>query len=90
MTPKQIELARHALGLPNGRKTSYRNHFVTGKGSNDKKNWDAMLEAGMARVRRNVDLYDGDDYFRLTLAGAKAALAKGERLCPEDFHQAAP
>lgn len=87
MTPAQIDLARHALGLPNKRKTSYRNHFVTGEGSGNYADWNAMVEARMARVRRNVEMYGGDDYFRLTVEGAKAALAKGEKLSAEDFPQ---
>ena len=32
MTKEQRNLARHALGLPNKRKQTYRNHFVTGEG----------------------------------------------------------
>ena len=87
MTPEQIKLARHALGLPNKRKISYRNHFVTGDGSGDYADWNAMVDAGMAKVRRNVEMYGGADYFRLTIDGAKAALAKGEKLSAEDFRQ---
>lgn len=66
MTPEQIELARHALGLTNGRRQSCRNLFATGPGHSD-------------------ELTGGDDLFRLTVAGARAALQPGERLCPEDF-----
>ncbi len=31
LTPKQRELARHALGLPNKMRMSYRNRFVAGE-----------------------------------------------------------
>ena len=89
MTPEQIKLARHAIGLPNKRKTSYRNHFVTGEGSGDYADWNAMVDAGMAKVRRNVEICGGDDYFRLTIEGAKTALAKDEKLSAEDFPQVA-
>jgi hypothetical protein len=35
LTPRQIEMARHALGLDGRRKVSYRNRYVTGLGSAD-------------------------------------------------------
>jgi hypothetical protein len=82
MTPEQIELARHALGLPNERKQSYRNHFVCGPGHRDLDNWQAMVAAGAAK--RKV-LSGGEDVFWLTAAGAIAAIKKGEALDPEDF-----
>lgn len=85
MSPEQRELARHALGLPNKRWRSYRNHFVTGPGSKDYDNWAAMVEAGEARRRPGSPLSGGDDIFWLTRAGAEAALDPRERLDPEDF-----
>lgn len=87
MTPRQIELARHALGLDGKRKMSYRNHFVTGPGpgNDDHPQWLAMVEAGDAVKRRGSVLTGGDDLFRLTLQGARAALCGKERLNPEDF-----
>lgn len=85
MTPEQIELARHALGLPNSRRKSYRNHFVTGEGHSDYTNWMAMTEAGYAKRFKGNEMTGGDDLFCLTEAGAKLALKKGERLDPEDF-----
>lgn len=36
-------------------------------------------------VGRGSPMTGGDDLFRLTRRGATAALASGERLCPEDF-----
>lgn len=89
MTPEQIELARHALGLGNGRLVSYRNHFVTGPGHSDYDNWTAMVASHMATRRKGSALTGGDDIFYLTPAGAKAALKRGERLDPEDFPDAA-
>ena len=35
MSAAQIELARHALGLPNKMRMSYRNRFVAGHGHVD-------------------------------------------------------
>lgn len=89
MTPVQIELARHALGLPNRNKKSYRNHFVCGPGHSDYDNWQAMTAAGMAKTRKGNALSGGDDWFWLTLEGAHNALRKGERLDLEDFPSAA-
>jgi hypothetical protein len=88
MTPDQIELARHALGLPSKRRVSYRNHFVTGPGGSDYDNWMAMVTAGEARRRAGSQLTGGDDLFWLTTEGATAALKAGERLDPKDFPQA--
>lgn len=92
MTPRQIELARHALGLDGRRKVSYRNHFVTGPGpdSDDYPQWVAMTEAGYATHRTGGQFSGGDDLFMLTPAGARAALNGDERLDPEDFRDVTP
>ncbi len=87
MTPDQIELARHALGLGNGRKVSYRNHYVVGAGCPDYDNWQAMVAAGEARHRSGSPLSGGDDVFWLTEVGARAALKRREKIDPEDFPQ---
>lgn len=89
MNPEQIELARHALGLGNGRRVSYRNYFVTGPGHSDHDNWIAMTAAGSAIRRKGSPITGGDDIFHLTPDGAKAALKRGERLDAEDFPSAA-
>lgn len=85
MTPEQIELARHALGLPNKRRQSYRNHFVAGEGHSDYVAWCDMVEKGLARGKKGSQLTGGDPVFWLTRLGAERVLRKGERLCPEDF-----
>ncbi|ABN78396.1 hypothetical protein Rsph17029_3300 [Rhodobacter sphaeroides ATCC 17029] len=85
MNPRQIELARHALGLPNRRGQSYRNHFVTGPGAADYDEWEAMVADGLAKKHRASALSGGDPVFILTPKGATAALKRGERLDPEDF-----
>lgn len=86
MTPEQIELARHALGLPNRNKKSYRNHFVAGEGHSDFENWRDMVEKGFARGKKGSQLTGGDPVFWLTLAGASLALRRGEKLDPDDFN----
>lgn len=85
MTPHQIELARHALGLTGDRRMSYRNHYVVGPGNADHDAWMALVAAGDARQRGGSQLTGGDDLFWLTRQGATAALQPGEQLDPEDF-----
>lgn len=85
MTPAQIELARHALGLPNKRRHSYRNHFTAGIGHPDFANWIDMTVKGYARRWINSRLAGGDDMFWLTPEGARLALQPGETLDAEDF-----
>lgn len=89
MTPVQIDLARHALGLPNRSRKSYRNHFVAGPGHTDFNDWEAMVIAGHAVKRKGSALSGGDSIFLLTRAGAELALKRGERLDLEDFPKAA-
>jgi hypothetical protein len=79
------ELARHALGLPNKRNQSYRNHFVAGERHPDYVAWCDMVAAGLARGRKGSAFTGGDNIFWLTAVGAKSALKKGEALDPEDF-----
>jgi hypothetical protein len=85
MTPEQIELARHALGLPNKSRKSYRNHFVAGEGHTDYVAWCDMVEKGFARGRKGSQLTGGDPVFWLTIAGASRALRRGENLDMDDF-----
>ena len=89
MTPKQRELARHASGLPNKMRISYRNRFVAGPGHDDYADWIEMVSAGEAEMRDGGKLpYAGDSLFWLTRDGAKQALNKQERLDREDFEPA--
>jgi hypothetical protein len=86
MTPKQIELARHALGLPHISRKSYRNRFVAGPGHDDYEEWMAMVASGDAMRRDGKTVcFGGDDLFWLTKKGALEALKHGERLDTEDF-----
>ncbi len=90
MNATQVDLARHALGLPNKRRQSYRNHFVCGPGHSDHDNWAIMAANGFARRRAGNALSCGEDVFWLTSAGAIAAIKKGERLDQEDFPAPSP
>lgn len=86
MTPRQKELARHALGLDGTRKRSYRNRFFAGPGHDDFEDWCDMVLAGYARGSQpDPERGRTDHAFWLTRKGAHAALNKRESLCPEDF-----
>ncbi len=85
MTETQKELARHALGLPNRQRKTYRNHYVTSGPGGDHAEWMALVDAGQARRRLGHPLAGGDDVFWLTEQGAQSALNHGERLDREDF-----
>lgn len=86
MTPRQIELARHALGLPNAHRRSYRNRFFASLGHKDYADWLVMVIDGNATCSAAPDhgLWN-NDIFAVTLKGARAVLVGRERLCPEDF-----
>lgn len=85
MTPRQKELARHALGLDGRRKQSYRNRFWAGPGHEDFEEWQELVAAGLAFVRAPDAGHRPDHAFWLTRSGAEQALLAGETLCPEDF-----
>lgn len=85
MTPRQIELARHALGLRPGCLVSYRNRFLAGPGHPDYADWQAMVAAGQAKRLESEYLPPGDVLFLLTRAGAEAALLPGDVLNSEDW-----
>lgn len=92
MTPRQIELARHALGLPHKFNQSYRNRFVAGPDHPDFADWQAMVASGMAAHNGKPHAparSHGCYTFWLTLEGAHNALLKGETLDLEDFPSAA-
>jgi hypothetical protein len=85
VTPKQKEMARHALGLPNAQKRSYRNRYVV---SRDNADWKALLASGHAGIE-TTGYVAPTALFYLTPKGARAALDLGESLDPEDFPAAA-
>ena len=87
MTTKQIELARHALGLSQFRKKSYRNRFIAGDGHPDFPEWMKMVIDRNAK-RSQSRMFGGDSMFMLTLVGARTALNAGEQLDKEDFPDA--
>ncbi|MCW1934565.1 hypothetical protein [Pararhodobacter zhoushanensis] len=87
MTPDQRSCARHALGLPNGSRQSYRNHFCAPPCTTAHGQLSAPVAAGHARREQ---LRHDLDRFTLTASGARLALDPGETLCPEDFPKVLP
>lgn len=83
MNPKQLEMARHALGFPNKKNTSNRNHYCVGSGCDGHEEWMDLVSGGMA-VRRTGPLWGGDDMFHLTLRGALMARGPKEHISREE------
>ena len=77
---------RHALGLPNDRRRSYRNHYMAGVGGPTHSEWMSMIETGAAEM--GCYGFAARNLFHLSRAGAEAALAHGETLDLEDFPDA--
>lgn len=82
MNTTQRLLARHALGLPNDQRRSYRNRFFVSPGTDDHGHWQAMAAQGWAVEHPPEGRLI---LFTLTPTGARLALDPGETLCPEDF-----
>ena len=76
---RQLLILRHAIGLNDdgkaGKHGEYRNHFVTGKGSNDYADCMALVASGHMIRRAGSELTGGDDLFMVTDAGRSAARA---------------
>jgi hypothetical protein len=85
VTENQKELGRHALGLPNNHRTSFRNHFCAGVDHSDYADWMDMVQKGYATRRKGNEITGGDDVFWLTKAGAIRCLMPSENLDEADF-----
>lgn len=81
LSPTERDRARHALGLPNSRRRSYRNRYFASPGGESHAIWSALVARGLADTSRAPR----NDFFCLTRVGAEAALDDGETLDPEDF-----
>ncbi|RWC28127.1 MAG: hypothetical protein EOS70_27845 [Mesorhizobium sp.] len=79
MKPAHLHILQHSLGLDQyGRGTSTRDHFVTGEGSEDHAACVELVELGFMIRRAAVEMFGGDDFFRVTPAGKKAAIENSE------------
>ncbi|MDP9630038.1 UNVERIFIED_ORG: hypothetical protein J2W85_002099 [Ensifer adhaerens] len=75
MNPKLLHILQHSLGADEyGRGGGYRDHFVTGEGSNDHADCMELVEAGFMTRRATIEMYGGDDFFRVTEEGKLAML----------------
>lgn len=60
LSRSQLHIIQHSLGLDQyGRGKEYRNHFVTGPGSKDFSDCEALVEAACMTVRRDNGLSGG-------------------------------
>jgi hypothetical protein len=82
-TPEQIELARHALGLPNEKNVSYQNRYVANPETEAYQQWQNMVLLGAAGVYASITHVMTT--FFLTEKGAEEALSAGESLNIKDF-----
>lgn len=65
-----LHILQHSLGVDkHGQGAQYRNHFVTGEGSTDYPDCEALVAAGLMTKQRGGRLTGGDDAFFVTEAG---------------------
>lgn len=88
MNERQKELARHALGLPNKQKMTYRNHFVAGSGHPDFHDWLEMTSRGEAAMRTGRAMSGGDPIFYVTPLGLTLAVDLREKVGREELESA--
>jgi hypothetical protein len=66
----RLHILQHSLGVDQfGQGRQYRNHFVTGPGSDDYDDCMALVEEGLMRRHPAYPLTGGDDAFTVTEAG---------------------
>lgn len=75
MTPKQRDIMKHALGAGRGA-PGWRNHFVTGPGSDDYDDCEALVAAGLMTKREGSALSGWDAVYAVTAEGKAAARSK--------------
>jgi hypothetical protein len=83
VTKKQRDMARHALGLPNKKNTTYRNHYCIGPDGDGYKDWEDLVAHGLA-VKAGGGAQWAGDFFYLTLNGAREMLLPKEHIGRED------
>lgn len=78
-----LHILQHSLGLDHfGKGRQYRNHFVTGAGTDDHSACIALVNQGLMTRRAGSELSGGYDVFHVTAAGiahVKAATAEQGR-----------
>jgi hypothetical protein len=87
ITETQRNLARHALGFPNKKNTSFRNRFCIGKGGDGYEDWEDLVSKGLAIKCVGADHgrpWGDSDMFYLTLEGALMVRGPKEHISRED------
>lgn len=90
MTPKQLHILRHSLGIDDkGRGRAYRNHFATGPDSDDFADCSALAAAGLMKDHGQISMWGGMHGFTVTDAGKAVVqdhmpkLTRGQRMYRE-------
>lgn len=86
LTRRQRDFVRHAIGFDGRSKTTYRNHFVVGPGTDGYEDWMDLVQKGYAKRREGSAISGGDDVFWVTRETALFVCNKDERLAP-DFRE---
>lgn len=81
ISSKQRDIMKHALGAGRGR-PGWRNHFVTGPGSDDYDDCEALVSAGLMTKRSGGPLSGGDPVYRVTDAGQDALVGRKPQAPP--------
>ncbi len=84
---RQKRLVRHALGLDGTRRSTYRNRWITHPNSDDRDEWQALVDQGLAQKKPWGNA--GMEIFWATKKLALSVLDSGERLDREDFGEVA-
>ena len=82
ITEAQRDILRHALGVGRGRAAGWRNHFVTGPGSTDYADCEALVAAGLMTKRSGGPLSGGDPVYRVTDAGQDVLVGRSGHRIP--------
>lgn len=75
LTEKQRAIMKHTLGVGRGA-TGWRNHFVTGPGSDDYADCETLVAAGLMKKRSGGPLSGGDPIYSVTDAGQDALVGR--------------
>lgn len=75
VSPAQLGLLHHTLGLSLHQRSEYRNYFLAGAGHHDQVNLLALVAAGLMSRSPAPSWTCGDDLFRVTEEGRTYALA---------------
>lgn len=71
-----LHILQHSLGVDKyGQGNQYRNHFVTGEGSTDYPDCQALVRAGLMTRQKGGRLTGGDDAFFVTEDGKQYVAA---------------